>query len=73
MSCTGYSRKVLEEVQQLRRLARRGEERARLGNLIDTLSAQAATAPGVQQEAARPNVEVCISLGSQSCIFPVTL
>ena len=55
---------MLEEVQQLRRLARRGEERARLNTLIDTLSAQA---PGVQLEAAA-EVRSHSDIGCVSCV-----
>ncbi len=51
----------MEEIQQLRRLARRGEERARLSTLIDALSAQAETAPGLQVEAAEAAAEVRLS------------
>ena len=67
----GHSGKVLEEVQQLRRLARRGEERARLSTLIATLPAPGAAAPGVQHAAAADGAQVCISLLILIAVFRV--
>ncbi|CAL8472353.1 g11896 [Coccomyxa elongata] len=51
---SGYSGKVAEEIGQLKRLARRGEDRARLGELMDHISDRTAETVMQRPAAASP-------------------
>lgn len=61
MSCgsAGYSGKVAEEIGQLKRLARRVEDRQRLGTLMEHITEKTATTV-VEQPAPTPKVP-CLS------------